>query len=252
MVVLEYCEFGSLERVLQMGKVSQEMSLRFAIDCASGMVYLTSLNYIHRDLAARNVFVSSNLTAKIGDFGLSRDQLDKEYYISKGSTISVRWAAPEALTDRRFSEQSDVWSFGVLMYELWSSGTLPYKGLTISEVWSKVLGGLRLTHPENCPNSIDALMRKCWRERGLRPRFTDILTMLTDTMEGKRYSSMTQSTPTQSAEHVLNNTPPAEIIPAQSREPVLDAAPPVESSSSYEKVITIVRLEGAEGCSTSL
>ena len=180
LIVLEYCEGGSLELFLNEGILDQPRQMKFSIDCAKGMVYLSSLNFVHRDLAARNVFISSDLTAKIGDFGLSRENTDKEYYISRSATVSIRWAAPEALEDRRFSQQSDVWSYGVLIWEIWSAGALPYKELTATKAWSAVLHGVRLERPENCPAEIYSLMKSCWTEYGTRPPFTMLFKELTE------------------------------------------------------------------------
>ena len=178
LLVLEYCEGGSLELLLQRCHIDSALQMRFSLDCASGMVYLSSLNYVHRDIAARNVFVSSDVTAKIGDFGLARANSDSEYYISRYATMSIRWSSPEALEDRKFSEQSDVWSFGVLLYEIWSLGVLPYNGLTSTKVWAGVLKGLRLKQHTLCPNEIYLVMQSCWDNYGERPKFTELLEML--------------------------------------------------------------------------
>ena len=179
-IVMEYCEAGSMQRVLQLVKLKHSNLLKLSIDCAEGMTYLASLHYVHRDLAARNVFVSSDFTAKIGDFGLSRIHEDSEYYISRNATISIRWSSPEALEERRFSEQSDVWSFGVLLYEIWSHGAIPYEGLTAKAVWTKVIKGLRLQQQSSIPNVIYGVMQLCWGEYGERPVFTALREILLD------------------------------------------------------------------------
>ena len=178
LVVLEYCEGGSLERVVQICRLTSDQQLKMSLDCAKGMAYLASLKYVHRDLAARNVMVSSDFVAKIGDFGMSRVTVDSEYYISKNATISIRWSSPEALEERRFSEQSDAWSYGVLLYELWSHGELPYNGLPVKKVWSEVIKGLRLSQPPDCPRDIYSIMRLCWADYGDRPVFTQLIDML--------------------------------------------------------------------------
>ena len=178
LIVLEYCEGGSLELLLQQCKIEPKLQHQFSVDCARGMEYLSSLNYVHRDLAARNVFVSSDSTAKIGDFGLTRANFDSEYYISKNATLSIRWSSPEALEDRKFSVQSDVWSFGVLLYEIWSLGTLPYNGMSAKKVWAGVLKGMRLKQPSTCPLEIYAIMQSCWAEYGMRPKFEELLAIL--------------------------------------------------------------------------
>ena len=92
--------------------------------------------------------------------------------------MSIRWSSPEALEDRKFSEQSDVWSFGVLLYEIWSLGVLPYNGLTAPKVWAGVLKGLRLKQHTLCPNEIYLVMQACWDNYGERPKFSELLEML--------------------------------------------------------------------------
>ena len=198
LIILEYCEAGSLEHVLHSIKLTPIHQMKASIDIAKGMVYLASLNYVHRDLAARNILVSSDFTCKIGDFGLSRVTVDSEYYISRGATISIRWSSPEALEERRFSEQSDVWSYGVLLFEIWSHGEIPYNGLTAKKVWTDVIKGLRLQQPPECPAAIYAVMNECWAEYLERPTFSKILEKLvnvTDLGELRTSDSDLESTP---------------------------------------------------------
>ena len=184
LLIIEFCEAASLERVLHSVKLAPQYQLKASMDCAKGMVYLTSLWYVHRDLAARNNFVSSDFTSKIGDFGLSRVNIDTDYYISRNATVSIRWSSPEALEERRFSEQSDVWSFGVLLYEIWTHGMLPYNGLTAKKVWSNVLKGIRLQQPDKCPDGIYKIMCDCWAEYLERPVFTQLLERLEALKQG--------------------------------------------------------------------
>ena len=184
LLIIEFCEAASLERVLHSVKLAPQYQLKASMDCAKGMVYLTSLWYVHRDLAARNNFVSSDFTSKIGDFGLSRVNIDNDYYISRNATVSIRWSSPEALEERRFSEQSDVWSFGVLLNEIWTHGMLPYNGLTAKKVWSNVLKGIRLQQPAECPDGIYKIMCDCWAEYLERPVFTQLLERLEALKQG--------------------------------------------------------------------
>ena len=184
LLIIEFCETASLERVLHSVKLAPQYQLKASMDCAKGMVYLTSLWYVHRDLAARNNFVSSDFTSKIGDFGLSRVNIDNDYYISRNATVSIRWSSPEALEERRFSEQSDVWSFGVLLNEIWTHGMLPYNGLTAKKVWSNVLKGIRLQQPAECPDGIYKIMCDCWAEYLERPVFTQLLERLEALKQG--------------------------------------------------------------------
>ena len=175
LVVLEFCGGGALDEYLTSNVSELREQLKFATDCAKGMAYLASLRYIHRDLASRNVLLTETLTCKIADFGLSRVTVDKDYYRSRGGPLPVRWTAPEALDESKFSEQSDVWSFGVLLWEIWSRADMPYKGWDNEKVWAKVLSGYRLESPIACPREIYAVMMSAWDEFGKRPTFGDLL-----------------------------------------------------------------------------
>ena len=175
MVVIEYCEFGSLSRLVRSTELSSPMKKRMAADIADGMAYLHSQGIVHRDLAARNVLVSSDRRAKVCDYGLSRVLGGKDYYRSRGGLNSVRWTAPEALEQQLYSEASDVWSFGVVMYEIWSSGLVPYGEMHERAVWADVCNGLRLPCPANCSPDIYKIMRLCWRLNSAeRPRFVKL------------------------------------------------------------------------------
>ena len=143
LVILEYCELGSLSSFLEKNNTELVVKLQIAGNCAKGMSYLASLNFVHRDLAARNVLLGSYMNAKIADFGLSRETHDKQYYVSRGGALPIRWTAPEALEQNKFSEQSDIWAFGILLYEIWTQAALPYAGMSNERVWVKVLEGYR-------------------------------------------------------------------------------------------------------------
>ena len=171
-VVIEFCEKGALDEFLQNFDTNLAQQLKFSSDCAKGMMYLASLRFIHRDLAARNVLLTSDYTAKIADFGMSRESRNKAYYTSRsGGPLPVRWTAPEALEMQKYSEQSDVWSFGVLMYEIWTQAMLPYHGMSNDRVWTKVMAGFRLPRPLECPEEVHAVMLACWSGPGSRPPF---------------------------------------------------------------------------------
>jgi serine/threonine protein kinase len=157
--------------------VAQKYSL--ACNCAEGMAYLSSLHFVHRDLAARNVLVGSDIQAKIADFGLSREiGEDDQYYQSKNGQLPIRWTAPEALENRKFSEKSDCWSFGVLLYEIFTSAELPYKGMNNQKVWTEVVAGYRLPYPPGCPTKAYEIMEQCWRAPDDRPDFKELLRWL--------------------------------------------------------------------------
>ncbi|XP_054544050.1 tyrosine-protein kinase Fer isoform X2 [Talpa occidentalis] len=149
--------------------------VKFALDAASGMAYLENKNCIHRDLAARNCLVGENSVLKISDFGMSRQE-DGGVYSSSGlKQIPIKWTAPEALNYGRYSSESDVWSFGILLWETFSLGVCPYPGMTNQQAREQVERGYRMSAPQNCPEDIFKIMMKCWDYKPeQRPKFADL------------------------------------------------------------------------------
>ncbi|XP_061106081.1 tyrosine-protein kinase BTK-like isoform X2 [Conger conger] len=155
--------------------------LEMCKDVSEGMAYLESQRYIHRDLAARNCLVDSNGTIKVTDFGLSRYVLDDEYTSSAGSKFPVRWAPPEVLLYSKFSSKSDIWAFGVLMWEVYTLGKTPYELLNNTDIAQKVPAGLRLYRPQLANDRIYGIMTICWYEKPEeRPTFQDLVTTVED------------------------------------------------------------------------
>ena len=111
-----------------------QMMLEFSQQICLGMGYLSTKRFVHRDLAARNILVSDNNICKIADFGMSRDLQDTDYYVSSGGKIPLKWTAPEAVSYKKYSTASDVWSYGCVLYEIWSMGTKPYHNISNTDV----------------------------------------------------------------------------------------------------------------------
>lgn len=152
--------------------------IQMAAQCADGMAYLEKENFIHRDLAARNVLVGENNLCKIADFGLSREDI---YLADVKSKFPIKWTAPEAAFYQRYTIKSDVWSFGILMYEIITLGKVPYPGMRGQEVLEKIEMGYRMPQPHGCPDQFYNIMKDCWRQEAKeRPSFETLKWQLED------------------------------------------------------------------------
>lgn len=163
-IVTEYVSNGSLDEYLKQSKTLGAADLiEISLQICAGMIYLQQHSVIHRDLAARNVLVDEKSTCKISDFGLSRRSTTGEY-ISNTAIFPVRWSAPEVLTDSIFSHESDIWSYGVTLWEIWSYGETPYRNLSNTAVMRQVISGMTLEMPARCPHEIYRMMLEMWAQ----------------------------------------------------------------------------------------
>ncbi|XP_036211560.1 insulin-like growth factor 1 receptor isoform X1 [Myotis myotis] len=159
--------------------------IQMAGEIADGMAYLNANKFVHRDLAARNCMVAEDLTVKIGDFGMTRDIYETDYYRKGGKgLLPVRWMSPESLKDGVFTTHSDVWSFGVVLWEIATLAEQPYQGLSNEQVLRFVMEGGLLDKPDNCPDMLFELMQVCWHfNPKMRPSFLDIIGSIKDELE---------------------------------------------------------------------
>ncbi|XP_023582334.1 tyrosine-protein kinase ITK/TSK isoform X1 [Trichechus manatus latirostris] len=165
-LVFEFMEHGCLSDYLrsQRGVFAAETLLGMCLDVCEGMAYLEDACVIHRDLAARNCLVGENQVIKVSDFGMTRFVLDDQYTSSTGTKFPVKWASPEVFSFSRYSSKSDVWSFGVLMWEVFSEGKIPYENRSNSEVVEDISTGFRLYKPRLASVNIYQIMNHCWKE----------------------------------------------------------------------------------------
>ncbi|KAF2980791.1 hypothetical protein EK904_008528 [Melospiza melodia maxima] len=148
------------------------------------MEYLEANNFVHRDLAARNVLVSEDNIAKVSDFGLTKEASSTQ----DTGKLPVKWTAPEALREKKFSTKSDVWSFGILLWEIYSFGRVPYPRIPLKDVVPRVEKGYKMDAPDGCPAVVYEVMKKCWTlDPGHRPSFHQLREQLVHIKEKELY-----------------------------------------------------------------
>lgn len=185
MILTEYMENGALDAFLRshVGALSTLQQVAMLRGVAAGMRYLAELGFVHRDLAARNVLLDAQLVCKVADFGLARavqrSAADPTYTSTLGGKIPIRWTAPEAIAFREFTSASDVWSYGIVTWEVMAYGERPYWDMSNQDVLAALAQDFRLPPPPRCPAALHRLMLQCWeRRRSARPRFADIVRAL--------------------------------------------------------------------------
>lgn len=173
-IVTEYMAKGSLVDYLRSrgrSVLGGDCLLKFSLDVCEAMEYLEGNNFVHRDLAARNVLVSEDNVAKVSDFGLTKEASSTQ----DTGKLPVKWTAPEALREKKFSTKSDVWSFGILLWEIYSFGRVPYPRIPLKDVVPRVEKGYKMDAPDGCPPAVYEVMKNCWHlDAATRPTFLQL------------------------------------------------------------------------------
>ncbi|XP_022435736.1 tyrosine-protein kinase CSK isoform X3 [Monodon monoceros] len=173
-IVTEYMAKGSLVDYLRSrgrSVLGGDCLLKFSLDVCEAMEYLEGNNFVHRDLAARNVLVSEDNVAKVSDFGLTKEASSTQ----DTGKLPVKWTAPEALREKKFSTKSDVWSFGILLWEIYSFGRVPYPRIPLKDVVPRVEKGYKMDAPDGCPPAVYEVMKNCWHlDAAMRPSFLQL------------------------------------------------------------------------------
>uniref|UniRef100_A0A8C4GV38 Tyrosine-protein kinase receptor n=1 Tax=Dicentrarchus labrax TaxID=13489 RepID=A0A8C4GV38_DICLA len=265
LVVMELMTHGDLKSYLRgLSTLScrspptlKEM-IQMAAEIADGMAYLNAKKFVHRDLAARNCMVAEDYTVKIGDFGMTRDIYETDYYRKGGKgLLPVRWMAPESLKDGVFTAHSDCWSFGVVLWEISTLAEQPYQGLSNEQVLKFVMDGGYLDRPDNCPERMHSLMQMCWQYNPkMRPMFHEIIEMLREDLHPSFqevsffYSEENKVPETEEFDLDLDNMESIPLDPSSysQREENLgrDSGPSVALRGNYEEHVPYTHMNGGK------
>uniref|UniRef100_A0A671YVF5 Tyrosine-protein kinase receptor n=1 Tax=Sparus aurata TaxID=8175 RepID=A0A671YVF5_SPAAU len=268
LVVMELMTHGDLKSYLRSLRPDSENNptgrspptlkemIQMAAEIADGMAYLNAKKFVHRDLAARNCMVAEDYTVKIGDFGMTRDIYETDYYRKGGKgLLPVRWMAPESLKDGVFTANSDCWSFGVVLWEISTLAEQPYQGLSNEQVLKFVMDGGYLERPDNCPERI--LMQMCWQYNPkMRPMFHEIIEMLREDLHPSFqevsffYSEENKVPETEEFDLDLDNMESIPLDPSSysQREESLgrDSGPSVALRGNYEEHVPYTHMNGGK------
>uniref|UniRef100_UPI0037E7E20C tyrosine-protein kinase Mer n=1 Tax=Semicossyphus pulcher TaxID=241346 RepID=UPI0037E7E20C len=244
MVILPFMKYGDLHSFLLRSRLGEsplflptQTLLKFMVDIALGMEYLSGRNFLHRDLAARNCMLRDDMTVCVADFGLSKKIYSGDYYRQgRIAKMPVKWIAVESLADRVFTVKSDVWAFGITMWEIATRGMTPYPGIQNHEIYDYLLEGHRLKQPGDCLDELYELMYSCWRADPLdRPVFTQLR---------ERLEKLTEKLPESFSKDdiIYINTsfpeddPDGETLPAE--HPLFNSSPSCSHHAAENSVIT--------------
>ncbi|KAG9467449.1 hypothetical protein GDO78_014924, partial [Eleutherodactylus coqui] len=254
LVIMELMTRGDLKSYLRSLRADDENTVKanppslkemiqMAGEIADGMAYLNAKKFVHRDLAARNCMVSEDLTVKIGDFGMTRDIYETDYYRKGGkSLLPVRWMSPESLKDGIFTPYSDVWSFGVVLWEIATLAEQPYQGMANEQVLHYVIDNGILERPENCPDRLHELMGWCWQKNPKnRPSFIQILESVKDDLQ-LSFQQLSFFYTTCHKRRESNEVPDPE--PDQTQENLLENSPPSSSFTNFSSLYTVQKHNG--------
>lgn len=270
LVVMELMTHGDLKSYLRSLRPDSENNptgrppptlkemIQMAAEIADGMAYLNAKKFVHRDLAARNCMVAEDFTVKIGDFGMTRDIYETDYYRKGGKgLLPVRWMAPESLKDGVFTAHSDCWSFGVVLWEISTLAEQPYQGLSNEQVLKFVMDGGYLDRPDNCPERMHNLMQMCWQYNPkMRPTFHEIIEMLREDLHPSFqdvsffYSEENKIPETEEFDLDLDNMESIPLDPSSysQREESLgrDCGPSVGLRGNYEEHVPYTHMNGSK------
>ncbi|XP_068020903.1 insulin receptor [Melanerpes formicivorus] len=269
LVVMELMAHGDLKSYLRSLRPDAENNpgrppptlremIQMAAEIADGMAYLNAKKFVHRDLAARNCMVAEDFTVKIGDFGMTRDIYETDYYRKGGKgLLPVRWMAPESLKDGVFTAYSDVWSFGVVLWEISSLAEQPYQGLSNEQVLKFVMDGGYLDQPDNCPERLHSLMQMCWQYNPkMRPTFIEIIEMLKEDLHPSFhevsffYSEENKPLETEEYEMDFENMESIPLDPSsysqRDKAPGRDNGPSMALKGNYEEHIPYTHMNGGK------